>query len=281
MARGISVHIGMNEVDPGHYAGWSGPLAACEKDATDMQALAGKQGFETSILKTSTATRDSVKNAILAAADDLQDGDIFLVSYSGHGGQVQDVNGDEDDGMDETWCLFDGQLIDDELAVMWADFASGVRVFVISDSCHSGSVTKAVPNTDNLLDMTTGPLASTNELDGLVFRFMPREQSQETFRKNKAFYDEIQYQLPSPPPRIRATVRLMSGCQDDQLSYEGKNNGRFTEALRSVWADAAFNGNHEQFHKIIVDNMPERQKSNHLIIGIPNEHWDSQRPFTI
>jgi hypothetical protein len=281
MARGISIHIGMNEVDPEHYSGWSGRLGACEKDATDMHDIASKQGFEATLLKTKSATRDSVKNAIQAAAAELQGGDFFLLSYSGHGGQVEDVNGDEDDGMDETWCLYDGQLIDDELAILWADFMPRVRVFVISDSCHSGTVTKAIPNSDSLMDMETGPLASTNKLDGLVFRFMPRERSLRTYRKNKTFYDEIQYQLPSRSPRIRATVRLMSGCQDDQLSYEGKNNGRFTEALRATWADAAFKGDYKQFHENIVADMPTNQNSNHLVIGTPNEGYDGQRPFTI
>ena len=49
------------------------------------------------------------------AAKALKPGDLFFLTYSGHGGQVPDVTGDEDDKQDETWCLYDGQLIDDEL----------------------------------------------------------------------------------------------------------------------------------------------------------------------
>lgn len=40
MAKGISLHIGLNSVDPVHYQGWDGKLAACEFDAKDMVALA-------------------------------------------------------------------------------------------------------------------------------------------------------------------------------------------------------------------------------------------------
>ena len=40
MARGISVHIGVNDVDPNHYGGWSGPLKACENDSDVMFELA-------------------------------------------------------------------------------------------------------------------------------------------------------------------------------------------------------------------------------------------------
>ena len=35
-ATALSLHLGLNAVDPVHYGGWSGELAACERDATDM-----------------------------------------------------------------------------------------------------------------------------------------------------------------------------------------------------------------------------------------------------
>ena len=50
MPQGISVHIGLNCVDPRHYEGWDGQLTACEADAKDMQALAKKQKFSSSTL---------------------------------------------------------------------------------------------------------------------------------------------------------------------------------------------------------------------------------------
>jgi hypothetical protein len=50
MPQGISVHIGLNSVDPRHYEGWDGKLTACEADAKDMQALAKKQKFSSSTL---------------------------------------------------------------------------------------------------------------------------------------------------------------------------------------------------------------------------------------
>ena len=34
--KGISLHIGLNRVDPIHYAGWKGELVACENDAHDI-----------------------------------------------------------------------------------------------------------------------------------------------------------------------------------------------------------------------------------------------------
>jgi len=81
--------------------------------------------------------------AITSAATAIVEGSIFFLTYSGHGGQVPDITGDEVDLQDETWCLFDGELLDDELRVLWSKFAPGVRILVLSDSCHSGTVIKA------------------------------------------------------------------------------------------------------------------------------------------
>jgi hypothetical protein len=60
MPAGISIHIGLNRVNPKHYRDefgrpWDGALGACEFDARDMQALAQARGFQTSILLTEQA----------------------------------------------------------------------------------------------------------------------------------------------------------------------------------------------------------------------------------
>ena len=99
--------------------------------------------MKSTLLLTKKATRANVLAAMRAAAKTLQAGDLLFLTYSGHGGQVPDVTGEEDDKQDETWCLYDGQLIDDELYLELSRFAAGVRILVLSDSCHSGTVTRA------------------------------------------------------------------------------------------------------------------------------------------
>lgn len=146
MARGIALNVGLNRVDPAQYGGWAGQLRFAENDANDMAALAAASRFAVNRLLTSEATHDAVLGVIDAAAAELESGDIFLFTYSGHGGQTVDKNGDEDDGLDETLCLYDGQLIDDELAHAWVSFRPGVRVLYLSDSCHSGTQFKALFN---------------------------------------------------------------------------------------------------------------------------------------
>ncbi len=142
MPTGIALTIGLNSVDPNHYQGWVGELAACQADAKDMADIAESKGFKVTTLLTKDATRGAVLNEISKAASSLTSGDIFMLTYSGHGGQLPDLNGDEPDGEDETWCLFDAQLVDDEIYAALGSFSPGVRVLAFSDSCHSGTVLK-------------------------------------------------------------------------------------------------------------------------------------------
>jgi metacaspase-1 len=83
-----------------------------------------------------------VSEAIGEAAEQLESGDLLFWTYLGHGGQMPDPDREESDARDETWVLFDRQLLDDELYALWARFQPGVRIVVLSDSCHSGSVTR-------------------------------------------------------------------------------------------------------------------------------------------
>src|SRR4051812_2499849 len=115
MPKGISINIGLNSVDAAEYNGWGGKLNACEADALSMAALAKKAGFETKVILTEEATSANVTAAISDASKQLGSDDILFLTYSGHGGQLPDTNGEETDGKDETWVLYDRQLVDDEL----------------------------------------------------------------------------------------------------------------------------------------------------------------------
>jgi len=279
MAKGVSLHIGLNAVDAHHYAGWAGELAACEADAASMEAIARGVGYATRTLLTDAATRVSVGEAISEASRTLVAGDIFLVSYAGHGGQVPDVGGEEPDAADETWCLYDGQMIDDELYQFWKSFAAGVRVLVFSDSCHSGTVTRAARGALPLV-ATAKELLSFG-IKTPRYRFMPPAVAANTYRANKDFYDRLGKSVPSESGEPEAAVRLVSGCQDDQTSADGPFNGLFTGTLLKVWNEGAFEGDYARFHTEIVKLMPSCQRPNHFVIGQPAPEFDRQKPFAI
>ena len=281
MPKGTSLHVGLNSVDPKHYGGWSGELNACEADAEDMQSLASQAGFTAKLFKTKQATRPAVINAIKAAAKSLKKGDLFFVSYSGHGGQVPDKDNDEPDLKDETWCLYDGELIDDELYDLFARFTPGARVLVLSDSCHSGTVTKMAFDALASGALSGGRLTQSLGVDAPRYRFMPDEVAFRTYRQNRAFYDKLQAGLPKKKATVKGTVRLVSGCHDNQLSLDGTFNGLFTGMLLRVWNNAQFVGDYAAFHKSIVRLMPSTQTPNHFVIGEANPSFDQQKPFTI
>ncbi|MGQ7856803.1 caspase family protein [Pedobacter sp. WC2501] len=269
MTKGISLHIGLNYVDPIHYSGWDGKLNAAEYDANDMYLIAKSQGIQASKLIRAAATRNAVISTIRNAATILTNNDLFVITYSGHGGQVPDVNGDEDDSLDETWCLFDGQLIDDELHELWALFQKGVRILVISDSCHSGTITKMAMNFTQLVK-------------GFTRKFMPDEIAATTYFNHQEFYDNILKKIIGiDPENIKASVKLISGCQDNQYSYDGPFNGQFTGALKKVWNGGKFSGNYLSFHKQIMNLLPVDQTPNYYNIGQQNLPFDNQKPFLI
>jgi hypothetical protein len=273
MPLGVSLHIGLNSVDPGHYQGWSGPLVACEADARDMSAIAAGSGFKPEIVLTRSATRAVVEERIAAAAGSCAAGDIFLLTYSGHGGQVPDLNGDEADGRDETWCLFDGQLIDDEIYHALSAFSPGVRILVLSDSCHSGSITK------NLAVMESLKGESTSD----SYRAMPTDLCFAVYEAHKAFYQPILLDptLVDARSTIKASALLISGCQDNQLSRDGPFNGAFTGALKRVWNGGKFQGDYSDFHQSIQRQLPIDQSPNFYWADKADLHFQAQRPFTV
>jgi metacaspase-1 len=271
--QGISLHIGINRVDPAHYAGWDGQLAACEFDARDMQAIARRQGFASQLLLTSSATSLAVISAMAAAAKTLEQGGIFWLTYSGHGGQVPDINGDETDRQDETWVLFDRQLIDDELYRIWAKFKSGVRIMVLSDSCHSGTVVREL---SVFLRANAGAPLPTRA------RFMPSDIARRTYLRHRELYRDIQRSMPEgETAKIKASVLLISGCQDNQTSADGDRNGLFTEKLRKVWANGKFSGGYRLLRDRIAALMPASQTPNYYRAGAVRPDFEAQLPFTL
>ncbi len=278
MPKGLALTLGLNAVDPKHYAGWSGELNACEADAADMADIATTRKCKVRTLLTKAATRKAVAAEITKAAKSLTAGDLFMLSYSGHGGQLPDLNSDEPDGQDETWCLYDGELVDDELYRLLGKFKEGVRILVFSDSCHSGSVVKAVYYQGMAVArLAGGPAAQVR------YRAMPPDVALRTYRMHREFYDPIlqKAELAKARQAIKASVLLISGCQDNQLSSDGDFNGLFTGMMLRVWNQGKFKGTYRAFHKAIVQRMPPDQTPNYFRAGTMNTAFAAQKPFTI
>ncbi len=245
----LSIHLGLNAVDPAHYDGWSGELAACEHDATDMASIAQAAGFVPTLLLTEAATGDALMG-LLARCGTLRAGDRLLITFAGHGSQVPDMNGDEADGADETWVLHDRMVIDDELYSAIRRLQPGVRLILVSDSCHSGTVDRA--------------------MTGRIDRSMPAALSAAVYAHHDRTYGRIRSRTAGAGPSdARCEGLLMAACQDNQVALDGDRNGLFTGTLKGIWAGGRFRGSYLDAMRAARAAMPRFQIPNLLTLGSP------------
>ncbi|MGW5847291.1 caspase family protein [Streptomyces sp. NPDC055254] len=283
MPTGLSLHVGLNKVDPARYEGWDGQLQACENDARDMAALARARGFSDTVVLTADGTVENVTAELRKAAGRLGDGDILLFTYSGHGGQLPDTAGPdrERDRKDETLVLFDRQFLDDELHREFQRFQDGVRILVLLDCCHSGTGIESLTHllTPDALRTQFG----TPDPDGVeaASRLMPVLQQDRVFARDRVFYEELRREIREDGANPGPGAVLIGACQDNQLASDGDVNGLFTARLLEVWGDGAFEGDLRGFHRAVQKRMPAIQSPNFYTTGTPSQDFLGQQPFTV
>lgn len=220
--------IGIN-----NYPGTDSDLAGCVNDAKDWAAALKSKGFAVETLFDRKATGKGIRGGIKEVLAKAKGGDSVVIQYSGHGSFVPDDDGDEPDGTDECICPYDigtkGPITDDELFDLYSVRAHGVRLLVISDSCHSGTVARFAP-------ITTPPTIKGASAPQRKVRFLPPEVY--LSRKDMAKLGSRRARRISSPPGRYAAL-LMAGCQDSEYSYDayfqGRPNGAFTfVALREL-----------------------------------------------
>ena len=116
------------------------------------------------------------------------------------------------------------------------------------------------------------------------FRYLPEDVLRKAYQRHKAIYDKISDDLGEAArddEGIKASVLLLSGCQDNQLSADLSKNGLFTARLLETWNEGHFKGNYRSFHSQIVSRMPATQTPNFYPIGLPDLRFWLQKPFTI
>lgn len=194
MIRGGMV-VGLTKVDVEAYYGWDGDCPGCDLDAKRISSIARRAGVDNILLRNEQATRENFANAFTDVSSKLMPEDLFFAYYSGHGGQVPDLNGDEVDGKDETLCLWNGELVDDDIALLIKKIPAGVRCFIITDCCNSGS---------NLRARTRRPSTPLN-----ITRAVP--------------------------PTFNNQLIHFAGCGDGRYSYGSELGGVFTNALLKTY----------------------------------------------
>lgn len=236
----LALCIGIND-----YPGTGSDLSGCVNDMLDWSTALGARGFDVRQLRDGEATKDAMVAAIERLIADGAPGDTMVLTYSGHGTWIPDLDGDEGDGRDECLCPHDiaqnRPLADDELERIFSARAPRTRLVFISDSCHSGTVSRAAP-----------PLATDDAPRRIRFlpptKFLPTSEAAVATRIAR---------LVPPPGRPRYSSLLISGCRDTEYSYDAsfgqRPNGAFTYvALRSLHDGMSY----RDWYRAIRESLP-------------------------
>jgi len=198
-----------------HYknGGYGIDLPGVEIDIATMKKLLESRGFHVRILKNETATLNGVRRA-MSQYTALNRDDVFFYYQSSHGTQIVDVDGTEEDGLDEAYVLYEadfasdgivdskGLLIDDELDRMLSRIHA--KKMLMTDACHSGTMYKSL----NLKARTKSIKRSKNY-------------------RGKAI----------PIPEVKPTNLVAFGASmDSEKSVDTDTGGLFTQAVYDVWS---------------------------------------------
>jgi len=215
--------VGIND-----YPGSGMDLAGCVNDVKDWRTLLEKRGYEVDALFDGEATRARIVEALKSVIGSADPDESVVFTFAGHGSWLPDANQDEPDARDEMMCPADvmaGQyLLDDDLYEIFCTKRAGVRLFVVADSCHSGSVVRYA--------------SATARSDGVLVkaRFLPPYAFA---RGNRLLERAIDRSANKPAPtKLRYPAVLFSGCQDREFSYDTSFNHRPNGAFTRTAIDA-------------------------------------------
>lgn len=200
-------------------------LNGCVNDAKAWaKCLSDNFGFAASDIKMlldSQATKKNMINALKELLAGAQAGDILVFTNSSHGSYYTEVGGDEDE-YDEILCPYDisdNHIVDDELREFFNNLPEGVNMTVILDNCFSGTATRAAVN-EIIPGMRTP--------DDRRIRFL-----NPALRGLKILNDPLSAKPKKTEKFGQSKMRevLLSGCTDNEYSYDALINGKYHGAM--------------------------------------------------
>jgi hypothetical protein len=221
-----AVCVGINDYPiPGN------DLMGCVNDANAWRALLVEEfdfpDTNVTVITDSDATRRAMIDGLRGLIEGSSSGDVLVFTNSSHGSYIPDTSGDEET-YDEVICPYDTReevLSDDDLRGILEALPAEVSMTVISDSCHSGSNTRAPVN--ELLP------PKYHTADDLRIRFLNPALIPQLARSGPILADPRR-----AVPRTRIVFPesgmnhvLLSGCRDDEVSWDAKIDGTYHGAM--------------------------------------------------
>lgn len=216
-----------------------------DKDVPLVVSMLKANGFGDIVsLTNSKATKSGIVNAFNSLINRSQKDDIIYIHFSGHGQMMTDMNGDEKDGLDESWIPYDAylkycakdrgekHLSDDEIAAflsrLHTKIGDGGAIAVVVDACHSGDSTRDLCESDSIV------------VRGIDVDFViPGKRTKTSARSSESWL-------------------TLSACQDFQLNQEYNGVGKLTHILANNWRN--YVGKSDQAIYQSIDETYETRK---------------------
>ena len=190
------------------------------EDVNLLSPALNKQGFTITSLLDEKATFENITNQISQFTSKTKKGDIVYLHFSTHGQPVEDLNGDEEDGWDESIVpidayklykkgTYEGQkhLTDDLLNKYIKKLREKIGptgfLYVVIDACHAGSSSRA---NDETVRGTNVGFTYNNKV------FKPSTSKKSHYRIEAS--------------AKQANVLFIEACRPDQVNTEIKVDGK-------------------------------------------------------
>ncbi len=220
-------------------------LRGCVNDANDWAGLLKNHFDFTDVrqLLDDRATKANIISELKKLLQGAKSGDVLVFTNASHGTYIAEADGDEPN-FDEAICPYDTDsnlLIDDELRALFTGLPKGVRLTVISDSCHSGSVTR----------VKIDEYRRNRQLNPSVWG--GRELPPDKLSAARGGKDKF--------PESKMKELLLSGCKSSQTSADAYINNDFHGAMSyhaiKAITDAKFKLTYAQLHKRLLSLLEE------------------------
>jgi hypothetical protein len=209
-------------------------LSGCVNDALDIRSIL-KTYFnftntDIHVLTDARGNKGLIFDRLNMLSKWAMPGDLVVFSYSAHGSQLRDRNGDElSDHMDELFCPYDMDwdkgtyILDDEMAQVCAAFRKGVTFEVLMDTCHSATMLRN-PVDKEMLKYQIKPRYTPPPLD-LMLRAEGEEKDlcpTKKIMRSLSITDKV----------------LWAACKSNQTSADAYFNGRYNGAFTFFFCQA-------------------------------------------
>ena len=240
---GIDAYPGRNE------------LKCCVRDTETWSTALATAGFE--LLPTLTdqaATHAEILRRLRELVGGSKRGDVLVFHYSGHGVQVPDTDGDEEDFTEEALVPIDFEdgafLLDDDLRAVFEQLPDGVNLTAFIDCCHSGTITRMLGrNADD-----------DEDEEGTRSRFLKPTEDWNTWMQAYARFRTSMSGARELVGSDKLRWATFSACLPTEKALESAGNGHFTRNATRLLGGAAAGYTHRAFQDALLREFGERRR---------------------